>query len=146
MKVEDIEIAPSVGSIKPKSALKTTRASDIDPQPIRWLWPQRFALGKLNLVAGDPGLGKSQFTLDMAARVTRGATWPVDGGLLELRHHAHELANHLAGWRVVQEAFRLVTGDEINPHNLEVLITHLLHHQVTSEACSVLYEDHAGAV
>jgi len=79
MKVGEIEDAPSVGSIKPKNALRTVCASDIDPQPIRWLWPQRFALGKLNLIAGDPGLGKSILTLDMAARVTRGETWPVDG-------------------------------------------------------------------
>ncbi len=79
MKVDEIEDAPSVGSIKPKNALRTVRASGIDPQPIRWLWEQRFALGKLNLIAGDPGLGKSILTLDMTARITRGATWPVDG-------------------------------------------------------------------
>jgi len=71
---------PSVGRIEPpKTALQTTRASDIEPQPIQWLWPQRFALGKLSLIAGDPGLGKSQLTLDMAARVSQGTTWPADG-------------------------------------------------------------------
>ncbi len=50
--------------------------ADVHPEPVRWLWPQRFALGKLNLVAGDPGLGKSQLTLAMAATVTTGGTWP----------------------------------------------------------------------
>ncbi len=71
---------PSVGRIEPpKTALQTTRASDIEPQPIQWLWPQRFALGKLSLIAGDPGLGKSQLTLDMAARISQGTTWPADG-------------------------------------------------------------------
>ena len=38
-----------------------------------------MALGKLTIIAGDPGLGKSQLTLDLAARVTRGDRWPVDG-------------------------------------------------------------------
>lgn len=41
--------------------------------PIRWLEEGRIALGKLTLIAGDPGLGKSFITLDMAARVSRGA-------------------------------------------------------------------------
>ena len=47
-----------------------------------WLWPQRVALGSLTLVVGDPGVGKSYLTLDMAARVSRGASgrkknWPL---------------------------------------------------------------------
>lgn len=52
------------------------RMSDVRPQPVDWLWPGRFALGKLTLIAGDPGLGKSFVTLDMAARVSRGRGWP----------------------------------------------------------------------
>ena len=53
-----------------------TRASDFAPKPVNWLWPGRIALGKVTLLAGDPGLGKSLLTLDFAARVTRGAEWP----------------------------------------------------------------------
>jgi hypothetical protein len=33
-------------------------------------------LGKLTLLAGDPGLGKSLVSLDLAARVSRGVAWP----------------------------------------------------------------------
>ena len=55
---------------------KTVRLADVTPQPIRWLWQPRIALGKLTLIAGDPGLGKSFLTLDIAARVTTGAAWP----------------------------------------------------------------------
>ncbi|MBN1514325.1 MAG: AAA family ATPase [Phycisphaerae bacterium] len=50
--------------------------SDVQPEPIRWLWPGRIASGKLNLIAGDPGFGKSLITLDMAARISAGRTWP----------------------------------------------------------------------
>ena len=53
-----------------------TCLADVQPQPVRWLWPQRIALGKLTLLAGDPGLGKSCLTLDVAARVSRGNGWP----------------------------------------------------------------------
>jgi hypothetical protein len=52
------------------------RVSEIEPQKLCWLWPGRIPLGKLSLFAGDPGLGKSLVTLDIAARVTRGREWP----------------------------------------------------------------------
>ncbi len=52
------------------------RLSDVAPELVVWLWPGRIALGKLTLIAGDPGLGKSFLTLDLAARVSRGLAWP----------------------------------------------------------------------
>jgi hypothetical protein len=57
------------------------RLSDVKPEPVAWLWPGRIALGKLTLIAGDPGLGKSFLTLDMAARVSRGWAWPDAAGV-----------------------------------------------------------------
>jgi len=54
------------------------RLSDVRAKPIRWLWPGRFARGKVAILAGNPGLGKSQLTASMAAVVTTGGTWPVD--------------------------------------------------------------------
>ena len=56
------------------------RASDIEERKLCWLWPARLPLGKLTLFAGDPGLGKSAATIDIAARVTRGTAWP-DGAV-----------------------------------------------------------------
>lgn len=50
--------------------------NDVEPEPVEWLWPGRIALGKLTLIAGDPGLGKSFLTLDLAARVSTGTPWP----------------------------------------------------------------------
>ncbi|NOZ21119.1 MAG: AAA family ATPase [Planctomycetes bacterium] len=50
--------------------------ADVKPEPIRWLWPGRIALGKPTLFVGDPGTGKSCVTLDMAACVSRGRPWP----------------------------------------------------------------------
>jgi len=52
------------------------RLCDVEPEQVRWLWPGRIATGKLTLIAGDPGLGKSFLTLDIAARVSTGAGWP----------------------------------------------------------------------
>jgi len=50
--------------------------ADIQPAELRWLWPGRFALGKVNLLCGPPGDGKSFTCLDMAARVSTGCPWP----------------------------------------------------------------------
>jgi hypothetical protein len=55
-----------------------TCLADVEPTEVRWLWPGRFARGKLSLIAGQPGLGKSFLTLDMAARVSRGDAWPLE--------------------------------------------------------------------
>ncbi len=57
----------------------TVRAAEVPAESVRWLWPGRIALGKLTLIVGDPDQGKSVLTVDLAARVTRGAPWPVDG-------------------------------------------------------------------
>ncbi|MEX0642335.1 MAG: AAA family ATPase, partial [Pirellulales bacterium] len=58
-----------------------TRLDAVEPEPVKWLWLGRIARGKLTVFSGDPGLGKSFLTLDIAARVTTGAPWP-DGGSL----------------------------------------------------------------
>ena len=52
------------------------RLSSVEPQPLPWLWPGRIPVGKLTLLAGDPGVGKSLLTIDMAARITAGRPWP----------------------------------------------------------------------
>ncbi len=50
--------------------------SNVEPEEISWLWPSWLALGKLALVDGDPGLGKSALTLDLAARLSAGKPFP----------------------------------------------------------------------
>lgn len=52
------------------------RLIDIEKQRIEWLWPNRLALGKITVWDGDPGLGKSTTTLDIAARVSAGRSLP----------------------------------------------------------------------
>ena len=54
--------------------------ADVVTQGIAWLWPNRLALGKLSLVIGDPGNGKSFWSLDIAARISTGTKWPDDCG------------------------------------------------------------------
>jgi len=46
------------------------------PERVDWLWHNRFPLGKLSLICGDPGDGKSYFSIFMAAHVSTGRDWP----------------------------------------------------------------------
>ena len=70
----DFRPSPPPEPLPPR--LIVTRLSDVEPEAVRWLWPGRIALGKVTIVSGDPGLGKSFLTLDLARRVSLGLPWP----------------------------------------------------------------------
>jgi len=50
--------------------------ADVEPTEIDWLWPGRIALGRITLLVGKPGEGKSFLTCDWASRVSTGTRWP----------------------------------------------------------------------
>jgi KaiC/GvpD/RAD55 family RecA-like ATPase len=58
------------------------RASDVITKPVEWLWDKRIPKGKLTMFDGDPDVGKSVVTMDLAARVSTGRTFP-DGAPCE---------------------------------------------------------------
>ncbi|MFF4792313.1 AAA family ATPase [Streptomyces sp. NPDC001276] len=67
-----IEEAPP----QPARALRLTRASDIEPEPVVWAWLDegegRIPAGAMSVAAGREGTGKSSFGIWMAAQITRG--------------------------------------------------------------------------
>lgn len=52
--------------------LAVVRASDVEPEPVRFLWRPYIPLGALTLLAGKGGLGKSTLTSSIGADLTRG--------------------------------------------------------------------------
>ena len=56
--------------------LVVVQMSEVEAKEVRWLWPGYFPLGMVSLVAGRPGLSKSTFLGDIAARVSRGQAMP----------------------------------------------------------------------
>lgn len=54
----------------------TVRLSDVEPERLSWLWPGRLPAGKLVVLDGDPAVGKSTLSVDLAAHITTGAPWP----------------------------------------------------------------------
>ena len=56
--------------------LFTQCMADIELKPIAWLWRDRLPLGKLVVIAGEPGLGKSRLALSVAATTSKGGRGP----------------------------------------------------------------------
>lgn len=57
-------------------ALTMRKLSSYTARPVAWLWNQRIPLGKITVLGGDGGEGKSFVTMAIAAAVTTGATLP----------------------------------------------------------------------
>lgn len=74
-----VDPAGLVEDQKPTTGAVVTTVADVESEAVRWLWPARLPLGKVVVLDGDPGLGKSTLMLDIAARVTTGSPMP-DGG------------------------------------------------------------------
>jgi DNA polymerase III epsilon subunit-like protein len=53
-----------------------TRMAEVDACEVSWLWPGRIPAGRITLLVGRPGEGKSFVAIDAAARVSMGASWP----------------------------------------------------------------------
>jgi hypothetical protein len=53
-----------------------TTLSEVEAEDVEWLWDNRIPMGKLSMIAGDPGLGKSFLTLYICSIVSRGDRFP----------------------------------------------------------------------
>lgn len=51
-------------------------AASIKPVAIRWLWPGWLAKGKLHILAGAGGTGKTTLLISLIATITTGGRWP----------------------------------------------------------------------
>ena len=74
----DRERANDLPSSSSPSRLLVRTAAEVTPTTVRWLWDQRIAHGKLNVLGGPPGVGKSYLTCTLAAAVSRGRRLPGD--------------------------------------------------------------------
>ncbi|MDB5337538.1 MAG: ATPase, partial [Planctomycetaceae bacterium] len=66
---------PPVPEPVPEEMVGTCLA-DVAPEPVRWLWPRYIPVGKVTVVYGDAGVGKTCWALNLAARVSAGLNWP----------------------------------------------------------------------
>jgi hypothetical protein len=70
-------------------------AASVEREAVEWLWAGRIPIGNVSLLVGDPGLGKSLLTCELAARVSR------EGGYARLqpvKTHWRQRCGH--GWKL----------------------------------------------
>ena len=53
-----------------------TLYSDVEATAVRWLWYPFIAVGKITLLQGDPGDGKSTMMMNLIAELSKGGTMP----------------------------------------------------------------------
>lgn len=67
---------PKPEAMKPVWRAELTPAAAITPVPIRWLWPGWIARGKLTVLAGAGGSGKTTLAMGLIGTLTSGGRWP----------------------------------------------------------------------
>jgi len=66
-----------------KEELKLIRMNEVEATEINWLWYPYIPFGKITVIQGDPGDGKTTVVLAIAAAVTTGAALPESGKIIE---------------------------------------------------------------
>ena len=59
-----------------KDSVKIIRMSDVELTPVDWLWKPYLPFGKLSVLQGNPGEGKTYFAMHLAAACTNGKLLP----------------------------------------------------------------------
>lgn len=77
---EGVAALPAPEPMKRLWRAELTPASSIKPVPIRWLWPGWIARGKLTVLAGAGGSGKTTLAIGLIGTLTSRGRWP-DGEL-----------------------------------------------------------------
>ena len=60
----------------PQAASRLKSLAGVLGKPVEWVWDRVVPRGKLTLITGESGAGKSFFVLDVVAAVTRGKVGP----------------------------------------------------------------------
>ena len=73
----DLQAARMVRSmLHPIRTVNIRCGANIKPQAIEWLWPGWLPAGKLTILAGAAGTGKTTLALGLGAIITAGGHWP----------------------------------------------------------------------
>ena len=81
-----------------KTELKMIRMSEVESQEVKWLWYPFIPYGKLTIIQGDPGDGKTTLVLNIAAKLSKGESLDSDMNVQEPVNFIYQTAEDgLAG-------------------------------------------------
>ena len=66
-----------------KIELKMIRMSEVESEEVKWLWYPFIPYGKLTIIQGDPGDGKTTLVLNIAAKLSKGESLDSDMNVQE---------------------------------------------------------------
>ena len=89
---------------KPET-VKIIRMSDVEPTPVEWLWKPYLPFGKLSVLQGNPGEGKTYFAMHLAAACTNGKLLPN--------------MEHMEPFNVIYQTAEDGLGDTVKPRLIE---------------------------
>ena len=75
---DEIRALEEGGSVRPEWTPRLTCLADVESEDVSWLWHPYVPIGKLTLLEGDPGLGKTWLALAISAAITTGRPLPGD--------------------------------------------------------------------
>jgi putative DNA primase/helicase len=76
MEQVDARLQSSNDAFADMSQVVIQNGTDLFPKAVRWVWPGWLAHGKLHLLAGAPGQGKTTIAMALGAIITDGGKWP----------------------------------------------------------------------
>jgi hypothetical protein len=122
--LEDIpEKFQSDEDFESQTGLVVVRASTVKIKPIKWIWPGILAAGKFVLLAGDPGLGKSQVSLFICSVISNGGQWPVSGEIYNEKDNILILSAEDGNNDVIVPRLKAVKADLERIHIIEAVKT-----------------------
>lgn len=115
-KFDELEFKQGAGSPPRRpGGLITQRAADIEPEPVEWLVEGAIPLGMMVVIGGQPGMGKSQIAIKLAAAVTTGQDLP-DGSTLSHVGSVIILANEDDASRTIRPRLDAASADISKVH------------------------------
>lgn len=104
--------------VKSQTFLRTKLASAINPQPIDWLVENALPMGEIAVLAGSPGIGKSQIAIAIASAVTNDAKRLPDGSTSDIAGTVLILANEDDAERTI---IPRLDAAEANKHSIHLI-------------------------
>ena len=96
-----------------EETVEIIRMSEVDTQTVEWLWEPYIPFGKVTIVQGNPGEGKTTFALRLAAACTTGGTLPGKLYVLATHFHPDHFNREILTWKEQRPDIQYIFSKDI---------------------------------